>query len=120
MFIGHLNRRSKNHQNEYEQYRNQLRLKNFNEKESVAYIKLCKLYGPKPSQQELLSLAHVISANLNIFLDREAIRRKKVLIKWFDENFAKIEPFLMENVLIVDEKGNAVGHDPRKKQSQKK
>ena len=106
-------KKAKNHQNEYEHYRNELRLKNFNEKDSVAYAKLCELYGPKPSQQELLSLAQVVSASLNILLDREAMRRKKVLIKWYDENFHKIEQFLVENVLIVDENGVAVGHDPR-------
>ena len=106
-------KKSKNHQNEYEHYRNELRLRDFNEKESSAYAKLCELYGPKPSQQELLSLAQVVSANLNILLDREAMRRKKVLIKWYDENFPKIEQFLLENVLIVDKNGIAVGHDPR-------
>ncbi|KAK8892119.1 hypothetical protein M9Y10_029341 [Tritrichomonas musculus] len=107
-------KKSKNHQNEYEHYRNELRLRDFNEKDSIAYAKLCELYGPKPSQQELLSLAQVVSANLDILLDREAMRRKKVLIKWYDENFPKIEQFLLENVLIVDENGAAIGHDPRK------
>lgn len=106
-------KKSKNHQNEYEHYRNELRLRDFNEKDSSAYAKLCELFGPKPSQQELLSLAQVVSANLNILLDREAMRRKKVLIKWYDENFSKIESFLIENVLIVDKDGAAVGHDPR-------
>ena len=107
-------KRTKNNQNEYERYVNDLRIKRFNEKEPVSYQTLCSLLGEKPSQQELLSLAQVLSAKLNIPLDREAVRRKKILIIWFDEHFAKIEPFMRENVLIVDKNGNAVGHDPRK------
>lgn len=103
----------RNHQNEYEKARNMERMEGFDERESYAYNKLCERYGPKPSQHELLSLAQVISENLDILLDREAFRRKRVLIKWFDENFTKIEPFWENYIVVIDENGDPIGNDPR-------
>ncbi|OHT04139.1 hypothetical protein TRFO_06457 [Tritrichomonas foetus] len=67
------------------------------------------LYGVHPTQQQLLSLALIASKHLGISLDREASRRKIVLLKWFDENIDVIEPFLKNNVVILNDKGNKVG-----------
>lgn len=100
-------------QNIYEKIRNEERLRGFNEKGSVAYQELCDLFGPKPSQQELLSLAQVVSEHLNILLDREATRRKKVLIKWYDEHYHLVSPFLKSKILITNQQGQPIGHDPR-------
>ena len=57
-------------------------------------------FGSVPSRAALLSLAKVISEHMNIYLDREAYRRKKVLMKWYDENYEKIKPFILENIKI--------------------
>lgn len=113
MRSGKSRRSKKNHQNEYEKVRNMERMEGFDEKNSYAYAKLCEMYGPKPSQHELLSLAQVISENMNISLDREAFRRKRVLIKWFDENFTQIEPFWKKHIVVIDENGCTIGNDPR-------
>ena len=77
----------KNNQNDFERLHNRQRMAGFDEKTSRAYTFLCKRFGPKMSQQEMLSLAQVVTDTLDIPLDREASRRKKVLIKWFDENY---------------------------------
>ena len=113
MYCSRRSRPRKNHQNDFEKVTNKQRMAGFVEKSSHAYLDLCRRYGPKPSQQELLSLAQAISETLQILLDREAFRRKKVLIKWFDENYAVIEPFLDRNVLILDGAGKPIGDDPR-------
>lgn len=105
----------KNNQNDFERLHNRQRMAGFDEKTSRAYTFLCKRFGPKMSQQELLSLAQVVTDTLDIPLDREASRRKKVLIKWFDENFASIEHFLENNVMVSDEQGRPIGGDPRVK-----
>jgi hypothetical protein len=61
----------------------------------------------------LLSLAQVIAQHLHIRLDREAFRRKRVLLKWYDENWARVEPFIRQNIIVLDEHGIAVGDDAR-------
>ena len=109
-----MSKRSRNnYQNEDERRRNKARMEGFDQKTSHAYAVLCKRFGPKLSQQELLALAQVVSENLKIQLDREASRRKSVLIKWFDENFAKMESFLANNVMVTGEKDEPIGGNPR-------
>ena len=56
--------------------------------------KICDIFGPNIKHPELVSIATVASGFLNIKLDRDAKRRKKVLIKWFEENWAEIEPII--------------------------
>ena len=117
--VSRRSRAKKNHQNDFEKIRNKQRLAGFDEKKSYAYMDLCNRYGPKPSQQELLSLAQVLSENLNILLDREALRRKRVLIKWFDENYHIIEPFLTNKILIRGPDGSPIGSVPKCAQNMK-
>jgi hypothetical protein len=42
------------------------------------------------NQTELLSIAQVLGWMLDIRVDREAKRRKEVLVKWFDEHWSAI------------------------------
>ena len=76
------------------------RLKNFVYKESAAWKEITRRYGEELTQNELLCIAEVIASNLGIVIDREAKRRKNVLIKWFDENLEVITPFFERLRLI--------------------
>jgi hypothetical protein len=49
--------------------------------------------------------------HLNIVLDRKAFRRKRVLYKWYDENWATAEPFVHQKIIVLDDEGHAVGDD---------
>jgi hypothetical protein len=104
----------KSHQNEFERHQNAQRLRGFNQKESPAYQFLCNRYGLNLTREELLSLARVAAEQLKIPLDREAHRRKAILIKWDDENWGVLEPFLDRCAVVIDEFEEAVGADPRK------
>lgn len=70
------------------------RLDGFNPNESLAWIEICKKYGSSLSHNELISIAQVFASNFGIKVDRDAKRRKEVLIKWFDENSKLLIPFL--------------------------
>ena len=90
-------------QTEIEREKVEKRLNGFCSKNSKAWETIMKYFGENLNQMELNSIAEVLSDLLSINLDREAKRRREVLIKWFDENFEKIEPYLK---LIILEKEN--------------
>jgi hypothetical protein len=46
-----------------------------------------------------VSIADLVAKKLDIRLDRDARRRKAVMIKWFNENWEVIEPLLRHIVL---------------------
>jgi hypothetical protein len=106
---------SKSHQNDFEKLRNTQRLMGFNEKSSIAWSFLSQRFGVKLTRLELVSLAQVLSSHLRIPLDREAFRRRRVLLKWFEENWADVEPFLRAHIVVLDTEGCPVGGDPRER-----
>lgn len=57
-------------------------------------IKATQFSGTMIKQNELLSIAHCVSEKTSVKLDREATRRKSVLLKWFDDNWDQILPTL--------------------------
>ncbi len=57
-------------------------------------IKAIQFSGTKIKQNELLSIAQCVSEKTSVELDREAKRRKSVLLKWFDDNWDQILPTL--------------------------
>jgi hypothetical protein len=75
------------------------RIEGFNWKRSPAWRYLSLAYGPTLSQDELISIAELISPRVSIKLDRDARRRKCVMIKWFEEHWALIQPLLCSIVL---------------------
>jgi hypothetical protein len=77
------------------------RLKDFNPKDSPVWQEITRRFGKNLKQPELLSMANVLAGNANIKLDRDAKRRKAVLLKWFEENWAVIQPYL-EYVVFED------------------
>jgi hypothetical protein len=70
------------------------RLGDFNAKDSPVWQEITRRFGKNLKQPDLLSMESVLAGNANIKLDRDAKRRKAVLLKWFDENWAVIEPYL--------------------------
>jgi uncharacterized protein YbjT (DUF2867 family) len=66
------------------------RVDGFNWRESPAWLELVARYGPRLSQEELVSIADLASNGLQIRLDRDARRRKSVMIKWFEEHWDRI------------------------------
>jgi hypothetical protein len=70
------------------------RLDGFSPKETPAWREITRRFGPNIKQPELVSIASVLAQGTNIRLDRDAKRRKAVLIKWFEENWAAIAPSL--------------------------
>ena len=70
-------------------------------KESPIWKEITRRFGVNVKHAELVSIASVLANSANIRLDREAKRRKTVLVKWFEENFSAIQPFL-DYVVLED------------------
>lgn len=96
--------------NELERKRVNSRLNGFSLKDSFAWQEICKRFGPNLNQSELLSLAEIIGQEAGIKVDREAKRRKEVLIKWYEENLEVVLKML-PYVKLVDSDGNALKGD---------
>lgn len=75
------------------------RLGTFNPKDNAVWHEITQRFGANIKQPELLSIANVLAQSANIKLDRDAKRRKSVLIKWFEENWHAIQPYLAYVVL---------------------
>jgi hypothetical protein len=71
-----------------------VRLSGFNVKDNPVWKEITAKFGTNIKQPELLSIADVLARHANIKLDRDAKRRKAVLIKWFNENWASLQPYL--------------------------
>ncbi|OHS96568.1 hypothetical protein TRFO_37278 [Tritrichomonas foetus] len=97
--------------NELERKRVDSRLKGFSVRESAAWKEICKRFGPNLNQTELLSLAEVIAKQANLKVDREAKRRKEVLIKWYEENLTEVMEYLPYVVLQDSEGRNVCGEE---------
>jgi hypothetical protein len=81
-----------------ERERVQRRVEGFDWQKSPTWLHLSCLYGPKLKQDELVSIAEICAQKLEIRLDRDARRRKVVMIKWFEENWFRIRhvlPFIV-------------------------
>lgn len=70
------------------------RLKDFNPRETDAWKKITQKFGPNIKQPELISIANLLASQAKIKLDRDAKRRKSVLIKWFQEHWDEISCYI--------------------------
>jgi hypothetical protein len=70
------------------------RLYGFDHRDNDVWKAISQKFGTNIKQQELLSIASVLAERAGIRLDRDAKRRKSVLVKWFDENWAAVSPYL--------------------------
>ena len=66
----------------------------FSPKECRGYKKLRQVMREPITIQALLSLAFVVSNYLGIKISRDYMRRKELVIKWFDEQIDKWEPLI--------------------------
>ena len=78
------------------------RIEGFNYKTSRAWKMLTYKYGSKLAHEELMSIAELLATRTNVILDRDAKRRKAVLVKWFEENWDIIQGYL--NYIVLEEK----------------
>lgn len=78
------------------------RIGNFNPKDNKILQEIMARFGQKVKHPELLSIANVVAKNAQIVLDRDAKRRKSVLLKWFEENWIRISPLLPYVILEGD------------------
>ncbi|KAH0786439.1 hypothetical protein GPJ56_009650 [Histomonas meleagridis] len=85
-----------------EKIRVAVRLAGFDAKESPVVQDINRRFGSDIKQGELVNIAAIIAENAGIKLDRDAKRRKSVLLKWFDENWTKIQPYL-DYIVLEDE-----------------
>jgi hypothetical protein len=68
------------------------RVANFVYEQSRAWHEISKKNWDQLTQAELLSIAQLLGNKLGLPIDREAKRRKRVLVKWFDEHLADLQP----------------------------
>ncbi|KAK8842273.1 hypothetical protein M9Y10_026507 [Tritrichomonas musculus] len=88
-------------------------LKFFKPSSSAAWKLLEFHFGPKITQEELLSLAMVVSTYTGISLYREYKRRKGMLIKWFDDNLTQIWPFILQHIVVTGRDNQVIGPQNR-------
>ena len=69
--------------------------------ESKAWKKLQELQGEKILTEQLRSLAIVISEFVDVKLTSENKKSKAELIKWYDENYDVVFPFMISNITII-------------------
>ena len=89
-----------------EKQRIAMRMTGFDIKENHVWDEIAKRFGANIKRGELTNIAKVIADAAEIKLDRDAKRRKSVLLKWFDEHWDKIYPLLDYIVLSDSEKGD--------------
>lgn len=97
-----------NPQVQYEKLFLEEKRKNFDMNKCEAWKRLTDKFGQKVSQEELLTIAQIVSHELEIPLAREYKRRKEILVKWFDENLDEVWPFISSKVAISDQNGERI------------
>ena len=97
--MGSVNKNKRKRDKDNEIARVQQRVSGFDAQGSDAWSYLCQQYGNKITQDELVSIADAIKPYAGIKLDRDARRRKSVIIKWYQDNWAVISGYLKYVVL---------------------
>ena len=86
-----------------EKFRIAVRLAGFNPKDNFVTKEITRRFGANLKQGELINIAQVIAENAQIKLDRDARRRKNVLLRWFEEHWVQITPYL-DYIVLEDDK----------------
>jgi len=87
------------------------RLQGFNPKDNHVTQEITRRFGSNLKQGELVGIAQVIAEKAQIKLDRDAKRRKNVLLKWFSENWETITPFL--DYIVLEDNDNKGGENQK-------
>ena len=78
------------------------RLNGFNSEGCNAKSQLDLLFSSSTTHQELLSIAEVLCLHTGLKLTRLDKRNKSVLIKWYQDNWNTVAPFLCKIQLLDD------------------
>ncbi|EAX90368.1 hypothetical protein TVAG_036800 [Trichomonas vaginalis G3] len=65
---------------------------------NIVYSVLSNAIGVAFTNNELLSLANIVSNRLGIYIDRMAKRNKNALMCWFSENWMMIYPYIRKQM----------------------
>lgn len=84
-----------------EKIRIALRLSGFDPKNSFVANEISRRFGPNIKQAELYNIAQCIADYAKLNIDRDAKRRKSVLLKWFEEHWQNVSPYL-DYVVLED------------------
>lgn len=84
-----------------EKQRIAIRMNGFDYKENHVWDEIVKRFGSNIKRGELTNIAQLLADTAGIKLDRDAKRRKSVLLKWFDEHWEKVLP-LLDYVVLSD------------------
>ncbi|KAH0795906.1 hypothetical protein GPJ56_000154 [Histomonas meleagridis] len=82
--------------------------------ESKEWNFLKKKFSSGVTQSELRSIAQIVCLKANLKLDREASRDKRVLIKWFGENWNVVEPYV-QRIYLHDSEEKIIDEDRENK-----
>ena len=77
-------------------------LGDFDPNKSEAWLTLEENFGVNVKQPPLLEIAKIIGQHVHINVNRNARRRKSVLIKWYHDNWDVIKPYI-KNFRVDDE-----------------
>lgn len=69
-------------------------LSDFDPNKSEAWKTITDLFGHNIKQPPLLEIARIVAEHVGIAVTRQARRRKSVLIKWYDDNWSYIKPYI--------------------------
>jgi hypothetical protein len=88
------------------------RLTDFDAANCRAMTCLVQRFGKGIVNRELKKIAELLCSLIpDLKVDRDATRDGRVLIKWFDDNWDRIEPEL-QNIRLLDENQQPLGPDP--------
>ena len=86
------------------------RLNQFDWERSKGYEMIKKKGWDQLNHKELRSIAVILAKKCNITLDREAKRRKPILVKWFDDNWCDISKIIGRFALLDQNESPISGH----------
>jgi hypothetical protein len=69
----------------------------------LAYAELCRRFGAKLTHPALCDIAEPVAARAGVRLDRDAKRRKDVLLQWFVEHWPALTSYLGSMLLANGE-----------------
>lgn len=100
------------------------RMEGFKKDTSDAWNQLSNLFGADVKHPFLLEIAQDIANIAEIKLDRDAKRRKSVLIKWYDENWSIVKEYMRDYTLgddcVFNKNGNILTLQLNKHKSKQK
>jgi len=85
------------------------RLRGFVGSESAAWGFIKSFFGPHVTTEQLRRIAEICEHHLDLHLDREALRLRSVLVKWFAENLEAIQPFVESHMHVRCVDGSLIG-----------